>query len=76
MFQGEILGEFVLSNSNLNSHQVRFRMQPNDFLTLNLIYYNFSFYNKNQSFGLVPIRVTSDALANELDTILDINLTN
>ena len=74
--QGEILGEFVLSNSNLNSHQVRLKMQLNDIFTLNLIYYKFSFYNKNQNFGLVPTRVTSDALANEFDTILDINLTN
>ena len=74
--QGEILGEFVISNSNLISHQVRLKMTPNDLLTLNLIYYNFSFYNKNQSFGVSPTRVTSNDLGNELDTILDINLTN
>jgi Alginate export len=75
-FQGEILGEFVLSNSNLNSHQVRLKLQPNEVLTLNLIYYKFLLYEKNQEFGLTPSRVSSSSLADEMDMILDVSLTN
>jgi len=75
-FQGEVLGEFVLSNSNLNSHQVRLKLQPTDVLTLNLIYYKFLLNNKNQDFGLVPTRVQSRSLADEVDMIMDISLAN
>ncbi len=75
-FQGEVLGEFVLSDSNLNSHQVRLKLQPSDALTLNLIYYKFLLYDRNQDFGLVPSRVSTDSLADEVDTILDVSLAN
>src|SRR5262249_3603485 len=75
-FQGEILGEFVLSDSNLDSHQVRLKLQPNDLLTLNLIYYKFLLYNDNQEFGVTPSRVSSSSLADEVDTILDVPLAN
>jgi hypothetical protein len=69
--QGEVLGEFVLSNSNLNSHQVRLKLQPNDAVTLNLIYYKFLLFNKNQDFSLVPRAVKSNSLADEVDMICD-----
>jgi hypothetical protein len=75
-FQGEILGEFVLSDSNLNSHQVRLMFQPSDLLTLNLIYYHFLLYDKNQDFGLTPSRVESRSLADEVDMILDLSMAN
>jgi hypothetical protein len=74
--QGELLGEFVVSNSNLNSHQVRLKLQPNDTLTLNLIYYKFLLDDRDQSFGVTPSRVSSNALADEVDMILDASLAN
>jgi hypothetical protein len=75
-FQGELLGEFVLSNSNLNSHQVRLKVKPNEILTFNLIYYKFLLDDKDQSFGLVPLRTNNNRLADEVDLILDVALTN
>jgi hypothetical protein len=73
-FQGEVLGEFALSNSNLNSDQVRLELQPNDILTINLIYYKFLLFNRSQSLGVVPSTVASRALADEVDLILDVSL--
>jgi hypothetical protein len=75
-FQGELLGEAVLSNNNLVSHQVRLKTQPSESLTLNLIYYRFLLANRNQSFGLTPSAVSSHALADEVDLIADITMTN
>jgi len=74
-FQGELLGEYVLSNSNLNSHQVRLLLKPKDILTVNLIYYKFLLNDQNQSFGLTPKRVDR-SLADEVDLIFDVPLTN
>jgi len=36
-FQGELLGEWVLPNSNLRSHMVRLELTPNDVFTFNLL---------------------------------------
>ena len=74
-FQGELLGEYVLSNSNLNSHQVRLTLKPNDVLTLNVIYYKFLLDHHEQGFGLTPSRV-SRSLADEVDFIADLAVTN
>ena len=74
-FQGELLGEFVLSNSNLLSHQVRVTLTPTDILTINFIYYRFMLDNREQSFGVTPSRV-NHALADEGDLIFDLALTN
>jgi len=74
--QGELLGEFVLANSNLESHQVRVKLQPNETLTFNLIYYKFLLDNRDQSFGVTPSVVSSSALADEVDMILDASLAN
>ena len=74
-FQGELLGEYVLSDSNLRSNQVRLLLKPNEILTLNLIYYKFLLDNRNQSFGLTPSRV-SRSLADEVDLIADVAVTN
>jgi hypothetical protein len=62
--------------ANLDSHQVRLEFEPNDVLTLNLIYYKFLPYNDNQDFGVTPSRVSSSSLADEVDTILDVSLAN
>jgi hypothetical protein len=74
-FQGELLGETVLSDSNLNSHQVRLTVHPTEILTANLVYYKFLLDDKDQAFGLVPSRVNRE-LADEVDLIVDLALTN
>jgi len=74
-FQGELLGEYVLSNSNLNSHQVRLTVKPTDIVTVNLIYYHFHLDDSDQSFGLVAGPVDKN-LADEVDLIVDVALTN
>jgi len=75
-FQGEVLGEAVLSDSNLVSHQVRMKLEPNDWLAINLIYYRFLLDNRAQSFGVTPTTVRSHALADEVDLIFDVKMTN
>jgi hypothetical protein len=74
-FQGELLGEYVLSDSNLLSHQVRLTAKPCDTVTANLIYYHFRLDDHDQGFGLTPTRVDKD-LADEWDVILDFAPTN
>ena len=44
-FQGEITGEYDLSNTNLDSHMLRLKVQPVESLALNLFYYRFSLHN-------------------------------
>jgi hypothetical protein len=64
-FQGEILGEYVLSNSNLNSHMVRLSVDPVDSLHINLFYYKFNLDNA-RGFG-----VQSDSFADEWNLTVD-----
>lgn len=74
-FQGELLGEFVIANSNLDSHMVRIEAQPHEDLTLNLLYYKFLLSDLDQSFGTTPKRVSSADLADEIDLIAQLALT-
>jgi len=46
-FQGEISGNYPLSNSNLKSHMCRLQLFPNDAVVLNAIYYDFSLDQPN-----------------------------
>jgi hypothetical protein len=66
-WQGEIAGEYFLSNSNLVSSQVRVSATPNDEVGTGLIFYRFTL-DEPASFG--P-GVTSDALAFEVDWYVD-----
>ena len=66
----------MLSNSNLDSHQVRLKLAPSEVVTLNLIYYKFLLYDQNQDFGTTPSRVGSSSLADEVDFILDVSPAN
>ena len=76
-FQGEILGEYVLSNNNLLSHQFRLTLKPTERVTTNLIYYHFLLDNRNQPFSITqPLAVSSRALADEVDLIFDVTMTN
>ena len=61
-FIGEIVGNYVISNSNVNIHEVVLSVNPTDSLKLSLLAYNYTYDAKTQNTG-----VTSSALANELD---------
>ena len=50
-YQGEILGEYVLTNSNLNSHMVKVNVKPVDPLSINLFFYHFRLDNP-EGFGV------------------------
>jgi hypothetical protein len=64
-WQGEIAGEYFLSNSNLISNQVRVHAKPTESIGTGLILYDFHFDN-TASAG-----VTSDNIATELDWYAD-----
>jgi hypothetical protein len=66
-WQGELAGEYFVSNSNLISHQVRLHVTPNDAISTGLIFYDF-LLDKPESLG--PL-VTSDDVAYELDWYMD-----
>jgi hypothetical protein len=66
-WQGEIAGEYFLSNSNLVSHQVRLHLAPGESLGAGLMAYVFRL---DQPGALGP-RVTSRELAVELDLYAD-----
>ena len=64
-WQGEIAGEYFVSNSNLISHQLRVHTKPNEAISTGLIFYDFILDNP-ESAG-----VTSDEVATELDWYMD-----
>lgn len=73
--QGEIVGEFVLGNTNLDSQMIRLKVQPVAPVTVNFIYYHFTLhdpkaftrYNSNK----IAEPVTSNNYADEFDVIFD-----
>jgi len=66
-WQGEIAGEYFLSNSNLISHQIRLHVTPSEALSGGIMGYKF-LADQPASFG--P-GVTSDAIATEVDAYAD-----
>ncbi len=66
-WQGEIAGEYFLSNSNLISHQVRVHVTPSEKLGGGLMGFVF---RADQPATLAP-GVTSDKIATELDAYAD-----
>ena len=66
-WQGEVAGEYFLSNSNLTSHQVRLHVTPSERLSGGLMYFSFR-ADHPESYG--P-EVTSTNLAIELDAYAD-----
>jgi len=66
-WQGEIGGEYFLSNSNLISHQLRVHVTPSEAVSAGLFAYDFRL-DQPASFG--P-GVTSDHIAMELDAYAD-----
>ena len=55
---------------------MRLKLAPNDVCTVNLFYYKFLLADREESFGATPMRVSIHQLADEVDTILDIAVTN
>jgi hypothetical protein len=66
-WQGEIAGEYFLSNSNLISHQVRVHLTPSESLSGGLMGFVFQ-ADQPASFGA---GVTSENIATELDAYAD-----
>jgi len=66
-WQGEIAGEYLVSNSNLISHQVRLHVAPAESFSMGLIFYRF---HLDQPASLKP-EVTSSNLLSELDWYAD-----
>jgi len=76
-YQGEILGNWIVSNSNLNSHQIRLNLSPNDTVNMNVIYYHFLLDSRMQNLVPIPVEpVTSKNLADEINVIVDFNITS
>jgi Alginate export len=63
-WQGEIAGEYFVSNSNLVSHQLRAHVTPRDDISMGLIYYDFLL-------DKVAAPGDSKHVANELDWYMD-----
>jgi len=61
-FIGEIVGNYVISNSNVNINQVVFSINPRDDLKLSVLGYTYNYDAKAQNAG-----VTSNDLAREID---------
>ena len=66
-WQGEIAGEYFLSNSNLSSHQLRLHLTPSESVGAGLIAFAFKL---DQLAALEP-QVTSKDVAFELDGYCD-----
>jgi hypothetical protein len=66
-WQGEIAGEYFLSNSNLKSHLFRVHVSPNDALGGGLMFYQFAFDQP----GAVGPDVTATDAAFEIDAYAD-----
>jgi alginate export protein len=66
-WQGEIAGEYFLSNSNVISHQFRAHVQPNDAISGGVIFYNFRL---DQPQAIAPT-VTEKDIALETDFYTD-----
>ncbi len=72
-WQGEIAGEYFLSNNNNISHQVRLHVTPSDAVSGGLIAYSFGL-DQPAAFG--PAGVTSKSVASELDAYCDWKVNN
>lgn len=66
-YQGEIIGEFVLSNTNLLSYLFSVKLKPHKTLYLQLFYYHF-IIDQPQS---LSESVTAEDFADEIDLVID-----
>lgn len=61
-FIGEIVGNYIISNSNVNINQITFSVNPRDDLKLSVLAFDYKYDQKLQNTG-----VGSDSLAREID---------
>ncbi len=66
-WQGEIAGEFFLSNSNLKTHMLRLHIKPNSSIGTGLIYFDYLLDQPGSYQG----GVASDKLAREINWYMD-----
>ena len=67
-YQGEILGNWFVTNSNLITHQVRAEFAPTESTTIDLLFYKFLLYSREQDLSVPPATpVSSKNLAEEVD---------
>jgi hypothetical protein len=66
-WQGEIAGEYFLSNSNLKTHMLHFSVQPTENIRTGLLFFN---YRLDQP-GSYQGGVTSSHLGNEINWYMD-----
>jgi len=71
-WQGEIAGEYFLSNSNLISHMIRVNVEATDSIDAGAIFYDF----RLDQLALLRAKVTDKHAANELDGYVDWNVNN
>jgi hypothetical protein len=64
-YQGEVLGEYALVNSNLEAHMLKLNVKPIESVSVNLFYYNFNLKDA-AAFG-----VQSADFADEWDLTVD-----
>ncbi len=70
-YQGEILGNWVTSNSNLITHQVRLEFSPSNSTLVDLLFYKFMLYSRAQDLAKPVMPVTSKNLAEEIDLAVE-----
>ena len=67
-YQGEILGNWLVTNSNLITHQVRAEFSPAESTTIDVLFYKFLLYSREQDISIPSVApVTSKNLADEID---------
>lgn len=66
-YQGEIIGEFVLGNSNLLSYQVALTVNPSAELDLHLLYYHFELDQP----AALSTEISASNFADEIDLVAD-----
>jgi hypothetical protein len=70
-WQGEIAGEYFVSNTNLLSHQIRLHATPTESLGTGLIFYRFLLDKPDALAAATGAPVTSNDVATELDWYAD-----
>jgi len=71
-FMGEIVGNYVISNSNVNVNMLNFSVNPRDDLKLSVLGYLYN-YDKKAQYGNT---MTSDNVAREIDFVAEWTITD
>jgi len=74
-FMGEIVGNYVISNSNVNVHMLNFSVNPRDDLKLSVLGYLYN-YDKKTQYSNANAAMTSDNLAREIDFVAEWTITD